>query len=71
MRPDIYVSVLMFSVVLVFIAVVSLVIGKQLNVGVCYGCCFVKFYALFGLWYSFVTDIGFLSLTCLNTVMEM
>ena len=52
-----FVSVLMFDVLLVFITVVSLVIGKQLNVGVCYGCCFVKFYALFGLCRIFVTDI--------------
>jgi hypothetical protein len=50
----VFVSVLMFDVVLVFITVVSLVTGKQLNVGVYYSCCFVKFDALFGLCRVFI-----------------
>ena len=34
-----FLSVLMFNVVLVFITVVSLVTGKQLNIGFCCVCC--------------------------------
>jgi hypothetical protein len=42
MRLDVFVSVLMFDVVPVFVTVVSLVTGKQLNVGFFYGCCFYQ-----------------------------